>query len=206
MSTEELNHSFDGFASLMDLAAVDTSDLSAQMSRLQRAGIYVLDVNSAMFSEQPSNDPAEPANYNLAIRSKVLLFVPIDENDGGGDPSQMEGKDFNERYFIYGKQIKEAIQLLMGRYKSVGLPHKGKLGGVEGSEPGWVDSISGQRIVVRVRHYKSSDGQDRAGYDWLSPKAMAKAGVTWDVLGRDFLDEFGRVDDKMMEEISKLAA
>ena len=175
---------------LMDLAVLDTSDMQAQTSRLPKQGIYILNVDSAGLTEQPPADPANPMSYNLGIKSTILLFDPLLEEDKA-KAEEATGRSFSERYFLYVEQIVEAIQLLMGKYKTVGLRHKGRLGGVEGSEPGWVDEIAGKRIAVRVRHYTNKNGQDQAGIDWLSPKQMKKIGIDWEIMQRDFLDEHG---------------
>jgi hypothetical protein len=178
------------FSNLMELATLDTSDLKAQTSRLPNQGIYVINIEELKFAEQAPSDPADPMNYTLTIRGTVLAFQPLDQN--GASEEDMEGRQLTERYFLYGKQIQEAIQLLMGRFKLVGFRHKGIMGGVEGSEPGWIDEAVGQRVCVRVRHYTSrGDGQERASFDWLSPKQMEKAGIQWEVLARPFLDENG---------------
>jgi hypothetical protein len=176
------------FSSLMDLAATDTSDLSAQTSRLQRAGIYIIDLNKLQFSEQAPADPADPVSYLLNIAGQILAFSPLDLTQGDG--TDLIGRDLPERYFLNGKQVKEAIQLLMGRFKTVGFKHKGQMGGVEGMA-GWVDEALGKRVAVRVRHYTSKDGQERVGFDWLSPKQMEKAELPWETLARPFLDEQG---------------
>ncbi len=175
---------------LMDLAALDTSDMSAQMSRLQRQGIYFLEVVKAGYTEQESNDAAKATNYNLMIESTILEFIPLDETEKL-DMSKIIGATFKERYFLFGEQLIQSIQLLMGMYKSVGLRCKGAMGGVEGSEPGWVDEIAGKRIIVRVQHRTGNDGQERANIYWLTPKQMKKLGIPLDALGRDLLDEQG---------------
>jgi hypothetical protein len=184
MSGNEMN-----FANLMDLASIDTSDLSAQTSRLQKQGIYVLDLSELKFVEQPPQDPADPMNYNLTTKGMILAFAPLDPNEPGA--AEMEGRELRERIFLYGKDLREGIQLLMGRFKIVGFKHKGVMGGVEGGPAGWVDEAVGKRIAIRVRHYTNKGGQEQAAIDWLSPKQMEKAGLTWDVLQRDFLDEKG---------------
>lgn len=180
------------FNNLMDLATLDTSDMIAQTSRLQKEGIYVLDVQSAGIVEQPAADPALPMNYILGVKSVILAFAALKEEDKAKQ-EELVGRDFSERYFLYGQEILGAIQQLMGNYKKVGLRHKGVMGGVEGSEPGWIDEIVGKRIVVRVRQYQNKNQQDVVAYDWLTPKQMEKAELSWDILGRDFLDEKGNV-------------
>lgn len=176
------------FTSLMDLASTDTSELSALQSRLARAGIYIVDMNEAKFTEQPSDDPAKPTSYNLGFKYDILHYEPLDKNE---PPVDLVGKPLSERYFLYGENIQEAIQLLMGRYKLTGFRHKGPMGGVEGVAPGWVDEAIGKRVAIRVRHFTDKNGQDRAAFDWLSPKAMEKAGIPFETLQRDFLDEHG---------------
>lgn len=178
------------FASLMDLASTDTSELTAQLSRLPRAGIYIINLDEARFAEQAPTDPADPMNYTLGIKGTILVFDPLDKADAG-KAAELEGKALSERYFLFGKDIQEAIQLLMGRYKAAGFRHKGAMGGVEGAAPGWIDEALGKRVAVRVRHFTDKGGQDRAGFDWLSQKAMEKAGIDWAIMQRDFLDEHG---------------
>ncbi len=180
------------FSSLMDLATFDTSDLKAQVSRLAREGLYIVELGKIQFAEQPPQDPAEPMNYTFKLGSNILEFAPLDKNQAVED---MAGRTLNEGGFLNGKELKEAIQLLMGRFKQVGLKHKGILGGVEGSAPGWVDEAAGKRVAIRVRHYVGKDGQDRAAFDWLSYKQMEKAEISWDIMARDFVDGDGNPAD-----------
>lgn len=180
------------FSNLMQLASLDTSELEAQLTRLSLPGLYVIDIGKIMFSTQAPSDPAKPMNFNLAIPGTILAFVPLNKED---EPkaAEMVGKALNERYFLYGENLKEAVQLLMGRFKIVGFRHKGIMGGVEGSQAGWINEAEGRRVVVRVSHYTDKGDQQRARFDWLSPRAMKKANIDWEIMGRDFLDEKGNV-------------
>ena len=182
--------SFD-FTSLMQLASLDTTELQAQMTRLALAGIYVLDLGKVAFTAQASQDPAKPMNFNLGIPGTILAFAPLNKEDES-KVADLIGKSLNERYFLYGENLKEAVQLLMGRYKLVGFKHKGIMGGVEGYQPGWIDEAQGKRVVARVSHFTDKQEQPRARFDWLSPRAMKKANIDWEIMGRDFLDENGR--------------
>lgn len=184
-----------GFSDLMSLAQLDTSDLQAQVSRLAREGIYIVDLTKLSLAEQPSSDPAKPTNFNLVINGTILDFAPLKPEDAQGNEADMVGRTLNERFFLFGEQIKEAIQLMMGRFKLVGFRHKGIIGGVEGQPPGWIDEAVGKRIVVRVRHYTPVGGQERAQFDWCSPKVMEKLGLDWSLMGRPFLDEVGKEID-----------
>lgn len=181
---------------LMDLATLDTSDMKAQMSRLQTPGIYIADLNEIGIAEQPNSDPALPSNFLITTKSTTLAFRPLEAGVMTEEQiKDMEGKPINERYFIDGTKIREAIQLLMGRFKTAGLRHKGLLGGVEGAPAGWLDEAVGKRIAIRVRQYVGKDGQDRVSFDWLSPKQMEKLELPWEILGRDYCDENGNPVD-----------
>lgn len=178
------------FTSLMDLATLDTSDLQAQTSRLAREGIYICDITKATFSEQANTDPAKPTNFNLNLEYTILEFLPLKPEDAiyAGD---LVGRGLRERYFLNGKDIIEAVQLLMGKYKQAGFRHKGHTGGFEQVEPGWIDEAVNKRVAVRVRHYNGNDGEPRAAFDWISKAALEKAGIPWEVMARPFLDEHG---------------
>lgn len=182
------------FANLMDLASVDTSDMQAQTSRLQRQGIYILDLTKLGFIENPPSDPAKPMNYNLTTVGTILAFDPLDPTETG---PVLEGTDMRERIPLFGENLKEGIQLLMGRFKTVGFKHKGIMGGVEGAPVGWIDEAVSKRIAIRVRHYTDKNEQVRVAIDWLSPKQMGKLNppLPFDVLGREFLDEIGNPVD-----------
>lgn len=178
--------------SLLDLAAFDTSDLKAQVGRLQPAGLYIIELNSIGFAEQPAKDPADPSNYRFESKGQILAFQPLSADSYNGNPEDMVGRDLREGVFLSGKDIQAAIQQLMGKYKLAGFRHKGPMGGVEGSAPGWVDEAKGKRVAVRVRQYTTAGGEDRVAFDWLSPKQLKSAGLEWaDTMGRDFLDEKG---------------
>ena len=180
--------------SLLDLAAFDTSDLKAQVGRLQAAGIYIIDLNKVGFAEQPARDPADPSNFRYESKGTILAFMPADAATYQGKPEDMAGRELREGVFLSGKELVDAFRQLMGKYKMAGFRHKGIMGGVEGQAPGWIDEALGKRVAVRVRQYTTSGGEDRVSFDWLSPKQLEKIGLSWaDSMGRDFLDENGNV-------------
>lgn len=202
-NTAEAAQSFD-FSNLMQLASLDTTELTAQLTRLALEGIYIIDLGKVGFTQQAPTDPAKPMNFNLAIPGTILAFAPLHKEDES-KVADLISKPLNERYFLYGENLKEAIQLLMGRYKTVGFKHKGIMGGVEGAQPGWIDEAQGRRVVVRVSGFTDKTDQPRVRFDWLSPKAMKKANIDWEILGRDFLDEHGNVIEVPYGEDKKAA-
>src|SRR6185369_13970648 len=93
------------FGNLMALASLDTSDLKAQISRLPKEGIYVVDLAKLGFAEQPPQDPADPMSFNLVGQSVIRQFVPLKEEDAA-TAADLEGENLNERIFLWGQQIK----------------------------------------------------------------------------------------------------
>lgn len=196
------------FASLMELASLDTSDMTAQISRLAREGVYICQLTELKFIEQPAKDPAKPMNYALSIKGLILAFEPtVKQGEVAAPiPEGLIGGNLNERFFLFGENLKEAVQLLMGRFKQAGFRHKGKMGGIEGAEAGWIEEALNQRVAIRVRH-GNRDGQDVAYFDWMSPKQMDKAGLKdWTgIMAREFLDENGKPIDPMADDKKKAA-
>lgn len=180
------------FGSLMDLANLDTSDMKAQLSRLRKEGMYALTLQKIEVKEQPpQDDPAKPMNYNVAIPGLIEMFWPIKEEDKER-ASDVIGQTLADRHFLFGENLRDSLELLMGRFKSAGFRHKGRMGGMEGQDPGWLDEAVGKRVIARVRHGTRAGGNEQAYIDWLNPKQLAKAGIPWDdVMQRPFLDENG---------------
>lgn len=192
----------ESFADLMSLAQMDTSDLQAQVTRLARQGIYVVELGKPGFTEQPPQDPADPMSFTLAYPSTILAFTALEPS---ADDNELVGKPLNDRYFVWGKDVKQAIQLLMGRAKVAGFRYKGKMGGVEGAEPGWLDEQAGKRVAVRVTWYTPKGGDERARFDWLSVKQLEKLQIPWEIMGRDFLDEHGQPQEPGFYDKKKAA-
>lgn len=155
--------------SLAQLAEIDTSDLKAQVSRLPPAGIFLVRGVDAKAGE--SRQEGKPPLFNIAFESEILEAKPLDKDK---DPESLVGGKLKDRYILWPSDFQEALQLLMGRYMVIGLEHKGRLGGVEGGEPGWLDNYPGAIHRIRVRHFTDKNGVDRAGFDWL-PAEDAKS-------------------------------
>lgn len=164
-----------GGFSLADLAAYDTSELNPLMSRLFAAGVHVFRVEETKLSERVSNDPSKPSLFSVNWKMECLEGNPTSVDV---DPESLVGRSLTEGYVFWPDQFTELVQLLMGRYKRVGLPYHGALGGMtaEGMEPGWLDSVTGKVIKVRVRHVPTKDGTERAYYDWLPYESESDEG------------------------------
>ena len=158
--------------SLADFAEMDTSDVAAVKSLLFPAGIYGVRIQHAIAGQtmpeagktDDNGDPLPPLFW-IEFKYEILEAAPADKSV---DVEKMIGRTLTERFTLWPDQFKEMIGLLKGsRYKLVGLPTDGRLGGVEGAEPGWIDGANDKMILLKVRHKK-----ERAYYDWAPVKGM----------------------------------
>lgn len=186
----------DAFTSLMDLATTDTTEVSSIKSRLQAEGIYVILWNEVGMREAENDDPEKAPRITLRLQGTIEFFAPLKEDAMTEEQvEQMVGKSFNDFKQLYMDDVPQAIGLLKGQYERAKFPTAGPLGGVDGVT-GWVDGVIGQRCGIRVRHSNSANGDTRAYIDWLSPKELKKAGITWDEMGREAMNPDGTPVDE----------
>lgn len=151
-----------GFMSLADLAALETDEIETLMSRLPDEGIYTVRGKEVTATENLKE--GEPPLFSFNFATEILEAEPLRKDK---DPESYAGRSLRERYTLWPTDFKEAIGLLKGKYKTIGLPCAGNLGGVEGEEPGWLDGMVGYIFKVRVRHFTDKNKNQRAGFDWL---------------------------------------
>lgn len=161
--------------SLADFAEMDTSDVEAVKSLLFPAGVYGVRIVHAIAGKN-AVDPSKtdedgnplPPLFYIEFKYEILKAMPADQ---GIDADKMVGRTVSERFNLWPAQFKELLGLLKGsRYKLVGLPTDGKLGGVEGAEPGWIDGATDKIILLKVRHRK-----ERAYFDWAPVPEQSEA-------------------------------
>jgi hypothetical protein len=150
--------------SLAELANLNTDDVALLTSRLPPQGLYLVDGVKVAITQSENSDPAQPPIYRVGFTYNVLDCKLVDDNI---DPSSRIGKEMRESYTLWANDIDTAIGLLKGRYKLAVLPYQGNLGGVEGQPAGWLDSMSGSRFQLRIRHFGRRDGSQAANFDWL---------------------------------------
>jgi len=156
-----------GFMSLADLAAMDAQaeGIAVLTSRLPAAGMYIVRGKEVKASE--SRKEGEPPLFSFIFTAEILEAKPLDKEV---DAERLVGRTLTERYTLWPTDFREAVGLMMGRYKIIGLPFEGRMGGVEGQEPGWLDGLTGHLFQVRVRHFTDKNNNERAGFDWLPYK------------------------------------
>lgn len=152
-----------GFMSLADLAAMNTDEVQVLMSRLPEKGMYLVLGEEVTASEsRDESDSTKPPLFAFTFKAKILGAELLDKEK---DPESLVGRTLNDRFTLWPSDFTECIGLLKGRYKTVGLPYEGAMGGVEGQDPGWLDAVVGHKFMIRVRHYSTKNGE-RAGFDW----------------------------------------
>lgn len=158
--------------SLADMAEMETDDIQAIQTILFPIGLYGVKVTAANLGVNTpqagelddKGDPKLPLYY-VNYRFEVLVAKPTDP---AVESEPLVGRSISERHVFWPNEFSERIGLLKGRYEKVGFSNAGKMGGVEGAEPGWLDSAVDQMLWIKVTHGKpKADGSQPAYYDWL---------------------------------------
>lgn len=165
-----------GFYSLADLANMETDEIKTLMTRLPPAGIFVVLGLAVTAAETKPNAENPNPLFRFSFKSKVLEAKPISKDT---DPESLVGRELNDSYTVWTKTKEdfiESIGLLKGKYTTVGLDTTGRMGGVTGQEPGWLDGYVNAQHRLRIRHVTNKDGQERAYFDWLPAEDANKSG------------------------------
>jgi len=158
--------------SLAEMAEMQTDDIKAIKNLLFPLGTYDVRVKSAMLGEsRPAPGEVDERTGKLKLplfftdfKFEILAARPVDLDL---DPESLVGREISERHTFWPNEFKERIGLLKGRYNEVGFDTSGHMGGVEGNEPGWIDSAVEQFMEIRVRHGKpNADGNQKQYFDW----------------------------------------
>lgn len=167
-----------GIFSLADLAAMDTSAIKELTSLVPAAGVYKVrgvEVRGGK-STPPDDGKDRPPLFFFNFNSEILAAKLVDKNV---DPETQVGRRLVDSFTLWPAQFNDLIGLLKGRYKLLGLPNSGVIGGVEGQEPGWLDGIVSHEYDVKVSHFVNKSGDTRARFTYMKPAAPAgEAGAT----------------------------
>lgn len=163
--------------SLAEFADYVTDDIKELDSLLPPMGTFYVEVVSANLGKNPPKEGINPDTQLpypplvfTGFKYKVLQATPADKSI---DADTWVGRPLSERHTFWPAQFKDSIGLLKGRYKKVGFENNGRLGGVEGGEPGWIDSAVGQILGLKCKHIPKN-GSFIAVYDWF--KAEVEGG------------------------------
>lgn len=158
--------------SLADFAGTDTTEVKELTSLLPPAGVFAVRTTSAILGmneaeEGAVNKDGTPKQnlFFTNFKYEVLEAAPLDKSV---DADKLVGRNLSQRFTFWPSNFEEQIGLLKGMYKKVGLDNKGKIGGMEGGEPGWMDGVVEHMFKIRIRHGKVN-GNDQAFFDWVGP-------------------------------------
>lgn len=160
-----------GYFSLMDLANADTTAIAPILSRIPSPGVYVVKGVSVEGKQGEPNEKG-PGLISFNFVAEVLEARLVDK---AKDPQKEVGRKLSESYTIWPDQVDELIGLLKGRYQKVGLDHSGRLGGLPGAEPGFLDRMVDHIFLLRVYTFKTKTGVERAGFDWIGVPEAGEA-------------------------------
>lgn len=153
--------------SLSQLAGMDTSEYAVVTSRLPMAGLWkVLCTEAKLAIQDGSEQNPQPLPY-YQYKFESIVIDPLVKGPDF-DPETTTGKGLSERVTLWPKDFATEVGLLKGRYKRVGLPTDGVLGGTE-EVKGWIDGAVGHYFILKVRHYTAKNGSEQAGIDWVGP-------------------------------------
>jgi len=166
---------------LADFADMDTDEIKALDSLLFPAGVYGVRITQAQLGMNES-DPNKidektglpyPPLFYVEFKYEVLEAEPIDRSL---DVDSLVGRVITDRHTFWPSNFKDQIGLLKGKYKKAGLSIDGKVGGMEGGEPGWIDGAVDHIMVLRVKTSKpNSEGMQRNFYDWAQVQSAEDA-------------------------------
>lgn len=161
------------FASLADLAEMNTDEIKALESRLFPAGLFAVKVTAATAGMNPpkeglnpeTGEPWEPLFY-FEFKFEILEANPLDKTI---EAESLVGRTITQRTTLWPKSFNEEIGLVKGNYQRVGLDTTGRLGGMEGGEPGWLDGAIEHIIPLKVTHGRPNPetGAQRANFFWM---------------------------------------
>ena len=159
-----------GFTSLAELAEMETDEIKSLDSRLFPAGLFAVRCTDVSLSESKKDgiDPetGEPflPLYAVNFKLEVLEAQPLDK---AIQPESLVGRVISQRKTFWPKSFTEEIGLVKGDYARIKLPTSGKLGGLEGGEPGWLDGIKDEVFAVKVSHSRpNKDGNQFVNVNW----------------------------------------
>jgi hypothetical protein len=181
MASVAMMAAIDAGFSLNDMADMVTDDIKELDSLLMPAGVYAVKVTQAMLGQNDAKEGLDdngepyPPLFYLQRKYEVLELNPLDKTV---DADKYVGRTINDRFTFWPADFQDRIGLLKGDYKRVGLANSGRMGGLEGGEPGWIDGAVESMIGLKCKHVKKASGDFIAVYNWFKlddPNSEAEA-------------------------------
>jgi hypothetical protein len=161
-----------GGLDLATLADMDTEEVKGITTILFPEGIAAVKITEARLGQTQVAEGEVDEKGNPKIPQPFVQFgfevADFQPTDKGLDGEDFIGRKLSERHTLWTSELKERIALLKGTFEKCGLSTSGKLGGLEGGEPGWLDEAVDQLIMIRIKHSRPRNPGDepRARYKW----------------------------------------
>lgn len=163
---EEVGNIVEGDLSLADLANLDTSDMAIVMSRLPMEGLWTVRGKSVALGKSDPKEEGQMPLFRIGFKFESIKIEPTNPPEDF-DPAKTVGRKLSDSTTLWPDAFQQEIGIIRGKYKRVGLPSDGKLGGMEGN-PGWLNNIEDAIFVLKVRHAEVK-GESKAFIDWVGP-------------------------------------
>jgi hypothetical protein len=161
-----------GGLNLAELADMDTEEVKGITTILFPTGIVAAKITEARLGQtevregevDDKGNPKIPQPF-VQFGFEVADFQPVDKSLNG---EEYIGRKLSERHTLWTSELKDRIALLKGTFEKCGLDTSGKLGGLEGGEPGWLDRAVDELVMLRISHTRPRNPGDepRARYKW----------------------------------------
>lgn len=132
--------------SLADLAGIDASEIAEVRFESLPAGAYTFRGESAAFEDTTNRD--DERRIVLKVVMEVVEVKAVAER--GVEKESLLGKKHTEKFYVVPEKATEGLGLIRSFIADIGLPNEGPFGGVEGAEPGIVDSIVGHEFPGKI--------------------------------------------------------
>jgi hypothetical protein len=156
--------------SLADFANTETDDIKELNSLLMPVGTYAVKITELKLGEREKKEGIDPKTgmeylplYYLARQYEVLEANLVDKTE---DPDRFIGRKINDSVTFWPSDVASQIGLLKGDFKRCGIPNSGRMGGLEGGEPGWIDGGVDKIIGLKCTH-GTRNGEQFARYKWF---------------------------------------
>jgi hypothetical protein len=166
--------------SLADFSEQVTDEIKALDTLLPAAGSFAVKINDLALGENDVKEGIDPKTgapylplFFVAFKYEILDGEPLDRTV---DIEGLKGKVLNDRHTFWPSAMNDMIGLLKGRYAKVGFENVGRLGGLEGGAPGWLDSAREGIIGLKIKH-AVRNGETRANFSWFALEE-GEAGAT----------------------------
>lgn len=132
--------------SLADLAELDATDIQELRSEALPAGAYRFSIDSATLTEGVDKDQ----NKRFVVEFKLKVVECKATTERGVDKESLVGKFHTEKRYIRPAHALDDIGYLRGFVTDIGADSTGKLGGVPGGEPGFIDGSVGTEFDAKI--------------------------------------------------------